>query len=35
MFVDEELVELKPLRNALVGIVGVDGLSTEEKKETQ
>lgn len=34
MFVDEvmELVELKPLRNALVGLPGVDGLSTEQRK---
>ncbi|KAE8690066.1 Pleiotropic drug resistance protein 2 [Hibiscus syriacus] len=34
MFVDEvmELVELKPIRNALVGLPGVDGLSTEQRK---
>eukprot|EP00257_Ricinus_communis_P021346 XP_015580817.1 pleiotropic drug resistance protein 2 [Ricinus communis] len=34
MFVEEvmELVELKPLRNALVGLPGVDGLSTEQRK---
>ncbi|CAN4119473.1 unnamed protein product [Withania somnifera] len=34
MFVEEvlELVELKPLRNALVGLSGVDGLSTEQRK---
>ncbi|KAJ7981129.1 Pleiotropic drug resistance ABC transporter [Quillaja saponaria] len=34
MFVDEvmELVELNPLRNALVGLPGVDGLSTEQRK---
>ncbi|KAE8680574.1 Pleiotropic drug resistance protein 2 [Hibiscus syriacus] len=34
MFVDEvmELVELKPLRNALVGLPGVDGLMTEQRK---
>ncbi|OVA06116.1 ABC transporter-like [Macleaya cordata] len=34
MFVDEvmDLVELKPLRNALVGLPGVDGLSTEQRK---
>lgn len=27
-----ELVELKPLRNALVGLPGVNGLSTEQRK---
>ena len=27
-----ELVELNPLRNALVGLPGVDGLSTEQRK---
>ncbi|XWS43444.1 hypothetical protein CRYUN_Cryun16bG0104300 [Craigia yunnanensis] len=34
MFVDEvmELVKLKPLRNAIVGLPGVDGLSTEQRK---
>ncbi|KAJ0078888.1 hypothetical protein Patl1_23619 [Pistacia atlantica] len=34
MFVKEvmELVELKPLRNALVGLPGIDGLSTEQRK---
>ncbi|XP_039124352.1 ABC transporter G family member 39-like [Dioscorea cayenensis subsp. rotundata] len=34
MFVDEvmELVELTPLRNALVGLPGVSGLSTEQRK---
>lgn len=34
MFVDEvmELVELNPLRNSLVGLPGVDGLSTEQRK---
>ncbi|KAL0005407.1 hypothetical protein SO802_012968 [Lithocarpus litseifolius] len=34
MFVEEvmELVELKPIRDALVGLPGVDGLSTEQKK---
>ncbi|XP_050206229.1 pleiotropic drug resistance protein 2-like [Mercurialis annua] len=34
MFVEEvmELVELKPLRNAIVGLPGVDGLSTEQRK---
>lgn len=34
MFVEEvmELVELNPLRNALVGLPGVDGLSTEQRK---
>ncbi|XP_052184623.1 pleiotropic drug resistance protein 2-like isoform X2 [Diospyros lotus] len=34
MFVDEvmELVELSPIRNALVGLPGVDGLSTEQRK---
>lgn len=34
MFVEEvmELVELYPLRNALVGLPGVDGLSTEQRK---
>ena len=34
MFVDEvmELVELKPIRDALVGLPGVDGLSTEQRK---
>ncbi|XP_060169752.1 pleiotropic drug resistance protein 2 [Lycium barbarum] len=34
MFVEEvmELVELTPLRNALVGLPGVDGLSTEQRK---
>ncbi|MBA0767830.1 hypothetical protein Gotri_016685 [Gossypium trilobum] len=34
MFVEEvmELVELKPLRNALVGLPGIEGLSTEQRK---
>ncbi|KAI5057342.1 hypothetical protein GOP47_0027357 [Adiantum capillus-veneris] len=34
MFVEEvmELVELNPLRNALVGLPGVNGLSTEQRK---
>ncbi|XP_051134658.1 pleiotropic drug resistance protein 2-like [Andrographis paniculata] len=34
MFVEEvmELVELTPLRNALVGLPGIDGLSTEQRK---
>ncbi|KAK2994426.1 hypothetical protein RJ640_009653 [Escallonia rubra] len=34
MFVEEvmDLVELNPLRNALVGLPGVDGLSTEQRK---
>ncbi|KAL6342007.1 hypothetical protein AAG906_038253 [Vitis piasezkii] len=34
MFVEEvmDLVELHPLRHALVGLVGVDGLSTEQRK---
>ncbi|KAK8678823.1 hypothetical protein V6N13_144304 [Hibiscus sabdariffa] len=34
MFIEEvmELVELKPLRHALVGIPGVNGLSTEQRK---
>ncbi|ONI01101.1 hypothetical protein PRUPE_6G121500 [Prunus persica] len=34
MFVDEvmDLVELNPLRNSLVGLPGVDGLSTEQRK---
>ncbi|KAL8154455.1 hypothetical protein V2J09_012215 [Rumex salicifolius] len=34
MFVEQvtELVELKPLRNAIVGLPGVDGLSTEQRK---
>ncbi|XP_031280621.1 ABC transporter G family member 39-like [Pistacia vera] len=34
MFVEEvmKLIELKPLRNALVGLPGVDGLSTEQRK---
>ncbi|RXI04741.1 hypothetical protein DVH24_039015 [Malus domestica] len=34
MFVDEviDLVELNPLRNALVGLPGVNGLSTEQRK---
>ncbi|XP_061340292.1 ABC transporter G family member 39-like isoform X2 [Gastrolobium bilobum] len=34
MFVEEvmELVELKPIRNALVRLPGVDGLSTEQRK---
>ena len=34
MFVDEvmELVELKSLRDALVGLPGVSGLSTEQRK---
>ncbi|GLJ43783.1 hypothetical protein SUGI_0911510 [Cryptomeria japonica] len=34
MFVEEvmELVELSPLRHALVGLPGVDGLSTEQRK---
>jgi len=27
-----ELVELKPLRNSIVGLPGVDGLSTEQRK---
>ncbi|KAJ0028102.1 hypothetical protein Pint_35996 [Pistacia integerrima] len=27
-----ELVELKPLRNALVGLPRIDGLSTEQRK---
>ena len=27
-----ELVELKPLRNALVGLPGLNGLSTEQRK---
>ncbi|CAN6438730.1 unnamed protein product [Victoria cruziana] len=34
MFIEEvmELVELNPIRNALVGLPGVDGLSTEQRK---
>ncbi|KAL7597678.1 hypothetical protein Lser_V15G25189 [Lactuca serriola] len=34
MFIDEvmELVELNPLRDALVGLPGVNGLSTEQRK---
>ncbi|KAF9594978.1 hypothetical protein IFM89_035751 [Coptis chinensis] len=34
MFVDEvmELVELNPIRDALVGLPGIDGLSTEQRK---
>lgn len=34
MFVEEvmELVEMKALRNSLVGLPGVDGLSTEQRK---
>lgn len=34
MFIEEvmELIELKPLRDALVGLPGVDGLSTEQRK---
>ncbi|KAE9591000.1 putative sulfate-transporting ATPase [Lupinus albus] len=34
MFIEEvmELVELKPLKNALVGLPGVSGLSTEQRK---
>ncbi|KAG8374150.1 hypothetical protein BUALT_Bualt11G0100900 [Buddleja alternifolia] len=34
MFVEEvmELVELNPIRNSLVGLAGVDGLSTEQRK---
>ena len=34
MFVEEvmDLVELHPLRHALVGLPGVDGLSTEQRK---
>ncbi|CAM0878459.1 unnamed protein product [Alopecurus aequalis] len=34
MFVEEvmTLVELEPLRNAMVGLPGVDGLSTEQRK---
>ncbi|GKV37528.1 hypothetical protein SLEP1_g45550 [Rubroshorea leprosula] len=34
MFVEEvmELVELNPIRNALVGLPGVNGLSTEQRK---
>ncbi|KAF9676253.1 hypothetical protein SADUNF_Sadunf09G0119300 [Salix dunnii] len=34
MFIDEvmELVELKPLMNALVGVPRIDGLSTEQRK---
>ncbi|GER28926.1 pleiotropic drug resistance ABC transporterfamily protein [Striga asiatica] len=34
MFVEQvmELIELNPLRNALVGLPGVDGLSTEQRK---
>ncbi|KAI4386109.1 hypothetical protein MLD38_004070 [Melastoma candidum] len=34
MFVEEvmDLVELNPIRNALVGLPGVDGLSTEQRK---
>jgi len=34
MFIEEvmELVELKPLQNALVGLPGVSGLSAEQRK---
>ena len=34
MFIEEvmELVELKPLRQAIVGLPGVSGLSTEQRK---
>ena len=34
MFIEEvmELVELNPLRNSLVGLPGVNGLSTEQRK---
>ncbi|XP_062082924.1 pleiotropic drug resistance protein 2-like [Humulus lupulus] len=34
MFVEEvmDLVEIQPLRNAIVGLPGVDGLSTEQRK---
>jgi ABC-type multidrug transport system ATPase subunit len=34
MFIEEvmELVELKPLRDSLVGLPGVNGLSTEQRK---
>jgi ABC-type multidrug transport system ATPase subunit len=34
IFIEEvmELVELKPLRDALVGLPGVNGLSTEQRK---
>ena len=34
MFIEEvmELVELTPLRDALVGLPGVNGLSTEQRK---
>jgi len=34
MFIEEvmELVELNPLRNSLVGLPGVSGLSTEQRK---
>ncbi|RDX94397.1 Pleiotropic drug resistance protein 1 [Mucuna pruriens] len=34
MFIEEvmELVELKPLRHALVGLPGINGLSTEQRK---
>ena len=34
MFVEEvmDLVELNPLRNSVVGLPGVDGLSTEQRK---
>ncbi|KAF5747819.1 pleiotropic drug resistance protein 2-like [Tripterygium wilfordii] len=34
MFVDEvmDLIELNPLRDAIVGLPGVDGLSTEQRK---
>ncbi|XP_021296957.1 ABC transporter G family member 39-like isoform X2 [Herrania umbratica] len=34
MFIEEvmELVELKPIRDALVGLPGIDGLSTEQRK---
>lgn len=34
MFVEEvmELVELNPIRDALVGLPGLDGLSTEQRK---
>ncbi|KAK4780158.1 hypothetical protein SAY87_016264 [Trapa incisa] len=34
MFVEEvmDLVELNPLRNSLVGLPGIDGLSTEQRK---
>lgn len=34
MFVEEvmELVELTPIRNSLVGLPGIGGLSTEQRK---